>query len=274
MKACVPIDDLVAAAERLPNMPASAEPVRAADLHRALRTLRGARWIDLTHPFFPGIPHYAAFPDEQRERLSDYADGGFRTHRYSLVGQWGTHVDPPSHFDPDGTTLDALAVREMLLELVVLDARPEVAADPGFVAGPELIDRHEAVHGRIPSGAFVALRTGWSAHWPDPEAMANGGRSPGWSVAALHVLIGERAVAAVGHEQTDTDPGLEVCAGRTDAEAYVLSAGRWQIEMLADLAEVPERGALLLASWPRPAGGSGFPARCVAIVPELQTPNR
>jgi kynurenine formamidase len=248
-------------------MPEPTAATTAADLRHALRALRGARWVDLTHPFSPGIPHYAAFPDEQRERLSDYADGGFRTDRYSLVGQWGTHVDPPSHFDPEGTTLDALAVREMLLELVVLEARPEVAAYPDFVAGPELIDRHEAVHGRIPPGAFVALRTGWSAHWPDPEAMANGGHSPGWSVAALRVLIQERAVTAVGHEQTDTDPGLAVSAGRTDAEAYVLSAGRWQIELLADLAHLPERGALLIASWPRPADGSGFPARCVAIVP-------
>jgi kynurenine formamidase len=246
----------------------------AEDLRRALQTLRGARWIDLTHPFAPGIPHYAGFPDERRERFSDYADGGFRTHLYSLVGQWGTHIDPPAHFDPEGATLDVLPVREMLLELVVLDARPDVAANPDFVAGPELIERHERTHGAIPSGAFVALRTGWSARWPDPEAMANDGHSPGWSVAALQVLIEQRTVAAVGHEQTDTDSGAEAAAGRTDAEGYVLAAGRWQIELLADLTAVPERGALLLASWPRPAGGSGFPARCVAIVPELDPPTR
>ena len=239
----------------------------AQDLRDALRILRDARWIDLTHPFSPGIPHYAAFPDEQRERFSDYAEGGFRVDRYCLVGQWGTHVDPPSHFDPGGTSLDALEVREMLLELVVLEARSEVAADPDFVAGRELIARHEAVHGSIPAGAFVALRTGWSARWPDPEAIANDGHSPGWSVAALQLLIQERGVAAIGHEHTDTDPGSEVCAGRTDAEQYVLSAGCWQIELLSDLNDVPERGALMLAAWPRPADGSGFPARCVAIVP-------
>jgi kynurenine formamidase len=244
------------------------EPSAAEDLRGALRILRSARWIDLTHPFAPGIPHYAGFPDEHRERLTDYADDGFRTHLYTLVGQWGTHVDPPSHFDPDGATLDALPVREMLLELVVLEARSQVSIDADFVAGPDLIERHEAVHGPIPPGAFVALRTGWSAHWPDREAMANGGHSPGWGVAGLRTLIEQRAVAAVGHEQTDTDPGAEVAAGRTDAEGYVLAAGRWQIEQLADLAEVPERGALLLAAWPRPDGGSGFPARCIAIVPD------
>lgn len=122
------------------------------DLRDALRVLRQARWIDLTHPFAPGIPHYAGFPDERRERLTS-------------------------------------RVREMLLE-----------------------------------------------------------------------LIERRAVAAVGHEQNDTDPGLQVAAGRADAEAYVLSAGRWQIELLAGLGQVPQRGALLLASWPRPAGGLIPPA--------------
>jgi kynurenine formamidase len=30
---------------------------------------------------------------------------------------------------------------------------------------------------------------------------------------------------------------------------------------------VPARGALIVATWPKPAGGSGFPARCFAIVP-------
>jgi len=52
-----------------------------------------------------------------------------------------------------------------------------------------------------------------------------------------------------------------------DAERYLLGVDRWQIEMLTDLDEVPSAGALILACWPKPLAGSGFPARCVAIVP-------
>jgi kynurenine formamidase len=37
--------------------------------------------------------------------------------------------------------------------------------------------------------------------------------------------------------------------------------------MLADLDKVPEYGALLMVSFPKPAQGSGFPARVIAIVP-------
>ena len=228
--------------------------------------LRQATWVDLTHAFEPGIPHYEAFPDEVREVVVDY-DDGFRAHRYSHIGQWGTHVDPPAHFDRGGRTLDQIPVTEMLLELVVLDVTEQTREDPGFAIPRSVIDEHEAVHGPVPSGAFVALRTGWGARWPDPDAIANGGRTPGWTLGALAHLVEDRGVTAIGHEQTDTDPGTELAAGRVDAERYILGSGRWQIELLANLDRVPERGALILATWPRPRRGTGFPARCVAIVP-------
>lgn len=232
----------------------------------ALTTLRRASWVDLTYAFRPGIPHYDAFPDEERELVFDYGDG-FRAHRYSHIGQWGTHVDPPAHFVDGGRTLDEIPVTEMLSELVVLDATEQTRHDPDCVVTVDLIDAHEATHGAIPAASFVALRTGWGARWPDPDAMANGGHSPGWTVDALTHLVENRGVTAIGHEQTDTDPGVELTAGRADAERYILESGRWQIELMANLDQVPERGALILATWPRPFQGTGFPARCVAIVP-------
>ena len=154
----------------------------ALDLQQILQRLRASEWVDLTHSFAPGVPHYHQFPDEQREQLFDYPDG-FRVHEYRHVGQWGTHVDPPSHFIEGGRTLDQLPVTDMVLELVVLDARSRVEADPDYAADAELVAAHEAEHGPVPEGAFVALRTGWSARWPDPEAFDNGGRRPGWDVS-------------------------------------------------------------------------------------------
>jgi kynurenine formamidase len=231
-----------------------------------LDQLRAARWVDLTHAFAPGIPHYSAFPDERRRVVTDFAPDGFLSHEYSHIGQWGTHCDPPLHFVAGGRASDEIPVTEMVLELVVLELREAVAADPGLSIGREHVLAHEAVHGPIPPGAFVAARTGWSARWPDPAAMANGGRSPGWGVDALELLVGERDIAAIGHETTDTDPGALVSRGQVPAEDHILRADRWQIELLASLDAVPERGALVVATWPKPKGGSGFPARVFAIV--------
>ncbi len=237
----------------------------------ALATLKDARWVDLTHSFEPGIPHYVAFPDETREVVTTVEADGFLVHRYSHVGQWGTHIDPPSHFIAGGRTLDEIPVEDMLLPLVVLDARELVTANPDYVVDLALIEEYERLYGRIPDGAFVAFASGWSSRWPSNDAMQNRDADgvahyPGWSVEALRFLVEERAIRAVGHEQTDTDPGSSLSVGRVDAERYLLGADRWQIEMLTGLEDVPPTGALILASWPKPTAGSGFPARCVAIV--------
>lgn len=233
--------------------------------------LAGRTFTDLTHAFHAGQPHFPAFPDEQREVLFEMERGdGFTTHRYSLIGQWGTHIDPPAHFAIGGRTLDQLPVEEMILPLVVLDVSERAANDHD--ATPTLADiaAWEDRNGRIPPRAFVALRTDWWTRWPDGAAMANHdaegvSHTPGWSREVLEFLVTERDVAGVGHEQTDTDPGVRTSAGDLGLERYLLEQDRWQLELLARLDRVPEAGALIVATWPKPLGGSGFPARAFAI---------
>lgn len=247
-------------------------------LTELLDELRSCRWVDLTHGFAPGIPHYAGFPDEQRTVLYDFEEGvgtlgsGFLSHEYRHVGQWGTHIDPPIHFARGGRALDEIGVEEMILPLVVLDVRTQVEDDPDFAADPGAIQEHLDRHGPIPQGAFVALLTGWGSRWPDVERMANRdadgvAHSPGWSVGALRMLVEEHAITAIGHDVTDTDPGQVVSGGQAPAETYILEADRWQLELMANLEELPAQGGLIVASWPKPIGGSGFPARAFAVIP-------
>ena len=233
--------------------------------------LAGRSFTDLTHAFHPGQPHFPAFPDEVREAVFDLEKGdGFTAHRYSIIGQWGTHVDPPSHFIRGGRTLDQIPVEEMILPLVILDISGRVTADADATPTMADVQAWEDRNGAIPSGSFVALRTGWSHRWPDAGAMANRdddgvSHTPGWSYEVLSFLIEERSVTAVGHEQTDTDPGRATSRQDFSLETYVLAQNRWQIELMANLDGLPEAGAALIASWPKPLGGSGFPARIVAI---------
>ncbi|MEV7089493.1 cyclase family protein [Streptomyces sp. NPDC093085] len=245
-----------------------AEP-RLWALQRAL--LAHTTYTDLTHAFHPGQPHFAALPDEHRELVFDVARGdGFTVHRYGIVGQWGTHIDTPVHFVEGARTLDDIPVEQMILPLVVLDIAGRVAADPDAVPTLADIAAWEARHGAVPAGSFVALRTGWHHRWPDGAAMANRdaagvSHTPGWSAEVLRYLVEEAGVTAVGHEQTDTDPGSATSVGDHSLERYVLERDRWQIELLAHLDGLPEAGALLVAAWPRPLGGSGFPARVFAL---------
>jgi len=239
------------------------------DIYRS--RLSAATFTDLTHGFRPGQPHFPAFPDEQRSALLDYSKGdAFQVHHYAFVGQWGTHVDPPVHFIDGGRSIDQLPVSEMLLPLVILDISDRVAADPDATPTLDDISAWEARNGRIPEKCFVALRTGWWPRWPDPEKFQNKSadgisHAPGWSKPVLEELLERRGVTAIGHEGMDTDPGLATSAGDASLEYYVLSRDCWQIELLANLDKVPEAGALIMATWPKPTAGSGFPARAVAI---------
>jgi len=242
------------------------------------QTLQSKTFVDLTHAFEPGIPHWKGYPDEKRETLFWYEEGvgtlgtGFFAQRYSIVGQWGTHVDPPAHFVKGLRTVDQIGLKEMLMPLVVIDVHQKVAKNQDYTLSMADIRAWEAKHGKIPKQAFVAMRTDWSKRWPDPVAMANKDAKgiahyPGWSLEVLKYLYEERKITASGHEPTDTDPGIATSQDDYSLEAYILGQNHYQIELLANLDKVPEAGALVIVSFPKPKGGSGFPARVFAILP-------
>jgi len=236
-------------------------------------SLKSRQWVDLTHSFAPGIPHWFGFPDEQRETLYYYDEGvgtigsyGIFIQRYSHVGQWGTHVDPPAHFVKGNRFLDEIDVKEMVLPLVVIDIHEKAAKNPDYSVTAEDVKAWESKHGKIPEESFVALRTDWSKRWPDANAMANkdsAGKEhfPGWTIPVLKTLFEERKIMACGHETTDNAPN------DLETERYVLGTNHYQVELLTNLDQVPEYGALIVATAPKPKKGTGFPARVFAILP-------
>jgi kynurenine formamidase len=243
-----------------------------ADLMDAYRAIDSHRFVDLTHAFEPGIAHWPGFPNETVRTLYTYKRSGFLAQYFCHVGQWGTHVDAPSHFAPDGNSVDEIDPKQMLLPFVVIDVHKKVAGDPDYAISMADVRAWEALHGPIPSGAFVAMRSDWSKRWPDEDRMENKDAKgvahyPGWSMPVLQYLYLTRHATATGHETTDTDPGIAASHGDYSLESWILHHGHYQIELLANLDRVPEAGSLAIVSFAKPRGGSGFPARVVAIVP-------
>jgi len=242
------------------------------------KLLASKKYVDLTHAFAPGIPRWPGFPDETRKTIywydkrPDTMGSGFFSELFTHVGQWGTHVDPPAHFVKGLRTVDQIAPKEMILPLVVIDVHREAAADPDYALSLERVKKWEKDHGQIPGGAFVAMRTDWSKRWPDATKMENKDAQgvahyPGWSLEVLKYLYEDRKITASGHETTDTDPGIATSKEDYSLETYILSTNHYQIELLTNLDQVPEAGAIVVASFPKPKDGSGFPARVFAIVP-------
>jgi kynurenine formamidase len=246
-------------------------PARAdSELERAYRIIAGRTFVDLTHSFGPATPVWSGFGqakmtpmlDPQTKQPYTIAKDGFRSTYYEMVGQYGTHVDPPAHFAEDGITMDKIPLEQMILRLVVFDATPSLAKDPNHAFSVEDLRAWERRHGRVPRGAFAALRTDMSKDWDkDPERFKRT-PFPAWSLETVKFLIEQRGVTAIGHESMDTD-----ITDKMDSETYILRSGHYQIEVMANLDRVPATGALIVVTWPKVRNGLGFPARAFAILP-------
>jgi kynurenine formamidase len=246
-------------------------PARAeSDLERAYRIIAGKQLVDLTHSFGPETPVWAGFGQAKFSPAADPKTGepytiakdGFRTTYYQMVGQYGTHVDPPAHFAPDGITMDQIPLQQMILRLVVLDDTPYLAKDPNHAFSVADLKAWEREHGRVPKGAFAALRTDMSKDWDSNRERFKREPFPAWSLDTIKYLYEQRGVTATGHESMDTD-----ITDKMDSETYILQNGHYQIEVMANLDKVPPTGALIVVTWPKVEKGLGFPARAFAILP-------
>ena len=234
------------------------------------RIIQGREFVDLTHAFSPTTPVWSGFGQATMSAATDAATlqpftiekDGFRTTFYAMVGQYGTHVDPPAHFRADGLTMDQIPLKQMILPLVVFDITPLLGKDPNHALSVEDVQAWEKQHGPVPKGAFAALRTDmYKDADTNPERFKRS-PFPGWSLAAVRYLFEQRGIVAVGHESLDTDatPGFE-------SESWILKNNHYQIEVMAHLDKVPPKGAVIVVTWPKVKNGVGFPARAFAILP-------
>jgi kynurenine formamidase len=242
----------------------------ANDLDTVARILAGKSFVDLTHSFGPDTPVWAGFGQAKMTPAVDPQTGqpytiskdGFRSTYYQMVGQYGTHVDPPAHFAEGGVTMDRIPLKQMILPLIVLDDTPYLAKDPNHAFSVDDLRAWEKKNGRVPKDSFVALRTDMYKDWDrDPERFKRS-PFPAWSLDTIKFLIEQRGVTAIGHESMDTDT-----TDKMESETYILQHGHFQIEVMANLDKVPPRGALIIVTWPKVMDGLGFPARAFAILP-------
>ncbi len=239
-------------------------------LAQAYQIIASKQFVDLTHAFGPRTPVWSGFGQARFSPATDPATSapytiekdGFHATYYEMVGQYGTHVDPPAHFAKDGITMDKIPLEEMILPLVVLDDTPYLAADPNHAFSVADLAAWEQAHGRVPTGAFAALRTDMGKDFDADPARFKRTPFPGWAPETVKFLVEQRGIIAIGHESMDAD-----ATEKMESETYILTSGHYQIEVMANLDKVPPTGALIVATWPKVKDGLGFPARVFAILP-------
>ena len=146
---------------------------------------------------------------------------------------------------------------------VVIDKSAEAAADPDYLLTVDDVRAFEAEHGPLPEGGWLLLRTGWDARAARPGRVPQRRRTrPGPDVECARWLAEESPIAGFGVETVGTDAGS---AGGFDppfpAHNFLLGAGKYGITQLANLAELPPTGALLVVAPLKLVDGTGSPSR-------------
>ena len=237
--------------------------------------------IDLTAPLTDSTPvirlpePFANTINFQLEEISRYDERGPRWYWNNIhTGEHtGTHVDAPNHWasGSDGIDVSRIPLRSLIAPAAVLDASDRVAENPDFLLEMDDVLAWQSEHGPLPEGGWLLFRTGWDARSADQAEFLNvdhaGSHTPGVSPECARWLAQETPIAGLGVETVGTDAGrapeLDPPFPCHDA---ILGAGKLGLTQLRNLAELPVIGALLVVS-PLPiVGGSGSPARVLALV--------
>ncbi|NMH96675.1 cyclase family protein [Pseudonocardia acidicola] len=250
------------------------------DLLEALRT-RCVEVIDLTAPLHSGTPvlrlpePFANTIPFGLEEISRYDERGPAWYWNDIhTGEHtGTHFDAPVHWvtGKDGQDISQVPPDRLVAPAVVLDFSAESAKNPDFLLEISHVRAWEAEHGSLPDGGWLLYRTGWDARSEDAAQFVNadesGPHTPGISVECARWLAEETSLLGVGVETVGTDAGgAHSFDPPFPCHSFLLGAGKYGLTQLQNLARLPATGAVVIAG-PLPiVGGSGSPARVLALV--------
>ena len=241
----------------------------------AQQTIDDTKLLDLTYTFDDKTiywPGNKSFQWEKTDWGTTAAGYWYASAIFSASEHGGTHIDAPIHFGQNTVTTDKISLTKLVGPAVVIDVSRKVQNDSDYRLAKGDITAWEQTHGRIPDGAIVLMYTGWGKYWPDPLRYlgsktpedAKSLHFPGFSKAAAEFLVNQRAIDGVGIDTASIDYGQS-----TDFIAHQVlnSAGIYALENVANLDAVPPKGATLLVMPMKIAGGTGGPARIVALLP-------
>ncbi len=235
------------------------------------------RWVDLTHDlsketiYWPTAESFELTPVFEGVTPEGYF---YSAYKFKAAEHGGTHVDAPSHFAKAGESVDQIKLKQLIGNAVVIDVSQKALKDSDYLISKDDFKAWEKLHGKIPADAIVLLYTGFSVYWPDAEkylGTTERGQDavpllhfPGLGADAAQWLIKERKPKAVGIDTASIDYGQ---SKQFKAHRVLASKNIPIFENVAQLNQLPAKGAFVIALPMKIKGGSGAPARIIALIP-------
>lgn len=232
----------------------------------------GKKVIDLTYSFNENTIYWPTAKSFAHEKVTwGVTKAGFWYTSANIAGSehGGTHLDAPIHFGEKGWTNDQIPVDRLLGAVFVIDVSEACVKDADYTLKVEDILKWEEKNGVISENAIVLLKTGWGNFWPDKKKYLGNDKPgdaanlhfPGFSKESAEFLV-KRKVKGVGLDTASLDPGIS-----QDFIAHQIFNGAnvYGLENVANLDQLPEKGAWLIALPMKIENGTGGPTRIIAL---------
>ena len=244
------------------------------------------RVVDLTQtlaPEFPTIilpPEFGQCAPFRLEEISRYDERGpaWYWNNFTVGEHTGTHFDAPIHWvsgkDLPDNAVDTIPVKNFIAPAAVIDCSKAAAVEPDFLMTVATVEAWEEQHGRIERGSWLLLRTDWSKKpYADYAGLReDGAHTPGPSPEVVKWLVEERDVHGFGTETIGTDAGqAQHFNPPFPAHFYMHGRGRYGLQCLTNLDQLPPKGAVIIAAPLKIKQGSGSPLRVLALISEART---
>lgn len=248
-----------------------AATIAVAQDHPAAQQLTFRTVVDLTHSLDEKNPAYdiSAKPLFRAKTVATFEKDHYFAREICLPEHFGTHLDAPAHFAKGKWTVDQIPPEHLIAPLVVIDVTNAGKENPDYQISADDISAWENAHGEIPSHSVVIANTGWDSRWNSVRSYRNADAKgtmhfPGYSLTAARLLVEQRHVYALGIDTLSIDYGPSTAY---PVHQYTLGHGLYHLENVANLEQVPARGATVVSAPMKLEGGSGSPVRIFALVP-------
>jgi kynurenine formamidase len=239
--------------------------------------------VDLTHtldPDFPVIilpPEFGQCARFRMEEISayDHRGPGWKWYNFTCCEHTGTHFDAPIHWvsgrDLPNNAVDTIPPEHFVGPVCVIDCSEGSKTDDDFELTPDIIMAWERQYGQIPEDSWVFMRTDWSKRSGAEylNMREDGQHSPGPTPEAMRLLVDDRNIRGFGTETVGTDAGQAMhYSPPMPAHYYLHGAGRYGLQCMRNLDQLPPTGAILFSAPLKIKQGTGSPLRVLALVPK------
>jgi arylformamidase len=211
-------------------------------------------WVNLSQPFYNGMPYPDSFPIPQIKKLHKLEKDRVNVTEYKFTTHIGTHVDAPSHFIKNGPNIDDLPLDSFMGEGVVIALRKK----PLSLITKEDLLNHQNL---IKENDIVILHTGWDQRYGDESYHDH----PYLASEVAEWLVSKK-IKALGVDFTTPDYPIKLRSEEFNWPIHhiLLKNNILIIEHLANLSSLDNQRVFINAAPIMIKGADGAPARVIA----------